>query len=369
MATLESLFAGRNLTRRVQGIKSGLKLSIPTEFLTPNDEAIGNVAEWFEFDGNRKMAQVVAQDSPAKRVGHQGARKRSATCLRSFEKQAFAMNKLQNLMQVEGEQRDNLGAQYINRQTQELKQRLTNLKQSSAQSMLFRFGVHFDENGSLLPSSTGATVSVTPEIAAGQQGQLDILGEGAIIGASWATASTDIIGHLESIVEQMFRLAGWTITEAFYGKNIPKHIATNDGAKEYINRTPALATQRFESANKVPDGFQELNWHKASNTQYLDESGAWQKLLGDDEIVFTPAPSPEWWANFRGTEMVPNGVVAAQGNVSDAVSMLSNVSQVSGEFSYAAMSHDPLSIEQFVGDNFLPVIRATKAVCKADVTP
>lgn len=367
--SFEQLFAGRNLTARVQGIKSGLKLSIPPELLVPTDDVIGNVAEWFEFDGNRDMATIVAQDSPAKRVGHQGARKRTAMLLRSFESQAFSANKLQNLMSVEGDMRDQLGAQYVNRQTQWFKQRLINLRQACAASMLFRFSLHFNESGQLLASSSGATVSVTPAIPAGQLNSLDILGGGAIIGASWATSSTDILTHIENIKDQMFQLGGWEITEAYYGKNIPKYIAANDFAKTYIDQTPALATQRYENGNAVPQGFQGLNWHKVSATGYLDASGAWVKPLGDDEIVFAPAPSSEWWGWFRGTEIVPNGTVAAQGNVQDAVAMLSNTSQVLGEFSYAAMNHNPLSIEQYVGDNFLPVIRATKAVCKADVTP
>lgn len=368
MATLEELFAGRNLTAMVQGIKPGLPLAIPPEFMSPTDRVPGHTFEWLEVDGNRDMATIVSQDSPAKRVGLRGYRRKSATMLRSFEAQTFTLNKLRNLLTQDGRGvRDEMGRAFVTEQTTEFKRRLSNLVQNTAQVMFFTWELHFNEKGELLTSSSGATTSITVSVPAGQKNQLDILGGGAIIGASWATATTDIPGQLESIRQQMLELGGWMITEAYYGKNIAKYIAANDYAKTLIQQTPSLATQVFANANRVPTGFMEFNWRYAGHLYYVDAGGTVRRPVGDDEIIFTPAPSDRsWWKLAVGSEMVPSGVIPVG---ADASAMLSNVQEVFGEFSYATLSTNPLSIEQFVGHNFLPLVTATKAVCRADVTP
>ena len=367
MATFEELFAGRNLTAMVQGVKPGVPMRIPEQLLEPTDEINGHTFEWMEVDGQRDIARITSQDGPAHTVGHQDAKRKSATMIRSFERQAFVMNDLRNLLTANGQVRDRQGRAYVRRQTEWFKRRLMNLKIAAASQMLFNFRLDYDEKGGLLPSSSGAVVSVVPDIPAGQTGQLDILGNGAIIGASWSNSGTDIMGHLAEIREQMLKLGNWQVTEAFYGKNIPDYIANNTRAKEYIDRTPALARQQVENARKVPDGFQGFNWHNASDAYWIDASGNVQEPLGDDEIVFTPALNDAgWWKHGVGSEMVPTGL-GRVGN--DANAMFGSVQEVMGDFSYATMAQNPLSIEQFAGCNFLPVISATKAVCKADVTP
>ena len=366
--TLEELFSGRNLTKTTQGIKSGIKVMVPERFFMPTDPTVnGNIFEWIEFDGQRDMAVIVSEDSPAHRVDLQGGKHRSAKMLRTFESQNINANKLRNLI-VPGTAnvKDEKGRQFVSRQARWFKQRQVNLIQASHARMLFTFEIHFNEKGEMLTSSTGATTSITVGIPAGQKGQLDILGSGAIIDASWAVSGTDILGHLDEIKKQMLELGGWEITDCYYGKNIPKYIAANDVCKEYINRTPSLAMQQIQQ-KKVPDGFQDLNWHDASSSYYKDAAGAIQRPLGDDEIVFTPSPEDEtWWKYGKGSEMVPSGL----GQVgADAEAMLGDLIEQFGEFAYAVMGHNPVSIEQFTGLNWLFVITATKAVCKGDVTP
>src|SRR5690606_17528177 len=111
------------------------------------------------------------------------------------------------------------------------------------------------------------------------------------------------------IKRQMLKLGGWQITGALYGKNIPTYIAKNDVAKEYINNTPALATQRFDGANLIPQGFQDLNWTPMGDAFYIDADGNPQQILGDDEIVFYPDIDSTWWRLFNGSEMVPAGTL------------------------------------------------------------
>jgi hypothetical protein len=367
MATLDEILSGRNLTKMVQEVKSGLKLAIPDAMLTPTDTVSGNTFEYLKVDGNRDLARLVARDAPARRVGQQGVSRQVATLLDSRESQAFSGNSLLNMINMEvPAQKQRMGEQEVMRQTVWFKKRQINLMQTLAQMMLFQFKIHADKDGNILPSSSGAYVTVDAGVPSGQTGQLDILGGGAIIGASWATSSTDILGHLESIKEQMFTLGGWEIKNAFYGKNIPKYVFANDVAKNWINQNQQLSAAAFR-ANAVPEGFQDLNWHEAgSNVGWFSANGTFNKFVGDDEIVFTPEVSDDWWRMVHGSNAIAMGPVRRGGEAGD---MLADIEEVFGPYSYAEILSNPTRIEQFTGVTFLPLVTATKAVCRCDVTP
>ena len=61
--------------------------------------------------------------------------------------------------------------------------------------MLLDFRLDFYENGEFLTSSSGATVSIDVSIPAGQLNQLDILGRGNSITASWPHTSPELAGN------------------------------------------------------------------------------------------------------------------------------------------------------------------------------
>ncbi len=366
MPMTQELLSGRNLTKMVQEIKSGLPLAVPEAALNPTDMVSGNTFEYLKVDGNRDLARIIARGSPARRVSHQGVSLQNVTMLDTSESQAFNGDSLLNLVDMEApEQKQLKGEQEIARQTTFFKKRQVNLLQVSVQHMMFNFAIHVDEGGNILPNSTGAMVSADAGIPDGQLTQLDILGAGDIIDASWATAATDIVTQIFNIVQGMLHLGGWQITEAYYGKNIPGYIFGNDTAKEWINRNPTLSAQAF-ARNEVPAGFQSLNWHNAANAFYIDAAGTVQTFVGDDEITFTPTISDDWWRFAYGSNLIPTG---AMSRGADANDMLKQLEEVIGPYSYAEMLTNPVRIEQYAGVTWMPMIASTKAVCKGDVTP
>ncbi len=363
---IQEILAGRNLTKMVQEVKSGLPLVVPEAALTPTDSMSGNTFEYTKVDGNRSLARIIARGSPAHRVGQQGISLQKATMLDSAESQEFKGTSLLNLVNIDApEQKQKMGEQEILRQTLWFKKRQVNLLQASVQHMMLNFAIHVDEKGEVLPSDSGAMVSVDAGIPAGQLTQLDILGGGSIIGNSWGTAGTDIVTNISDIILQMMKLGGWLMTEAYYGKNIPGYIFGNDTAKEWINRNQTLSAQAF-ARNQVPEGFQALNWHDASKGFYLDASDTVQQFIGDDDVVFTPAISDDWWRMAYGSNPVPMG---AMSRGTDANDMLAQIEEVVGPYSYAELLTNPVRIEQYAGVTWLPMIVATKAVCRGDMTP
>jgi len=206
-------------------------------------------------------------------------------------------------------------------------------------------------------------VAVDFGVPSGNREQLDVFGEGALISATWANAGTAIHSQVSALKKAARKLTGYPLRHAFYGGNILDYLLGNTKLKELINRTPS--GQQAASANEIPAGFLGLQWHPIDEAFYVDADGAHQDFFGGDTVVFTPDPSPEWWEVVEGTYPVPTDL----GQVGpDGQAALGGVAAAAGMFSYAAVSHNPVGIEQFAGDTFLPP-KVPGAIFIADVTP
>ena len=181
---------------------------------------------------------------------------------------------------------------------------------------------------------------------------------------AWATAGTSIIQQVTAIKKQQAQAGKQPLMHAFYGANIAKYVAANTSAKELINNTPALA-QSYYNTGDLPDGFLGLRWHPAYSAYALDGSGGVSSIFGDDTIVFTPDPNPQWYQFHEGSYMVPRSVDI----VADAAAAARQLDIVYGMFGYAKVGHDPVSITQYAGDTFLPILADASQIVIADVTP
>lgn len=365
MPTLSQVLGGKNATGVIQGIKSGIPTVVPEAFLRQSSRTVhGKLISWFEVDGRRETARLVQYGSPAKRRELQGVTERSATALHTFEKQPMNALELLRLINPATGELDPMGVSEVQRQTREFKALFSNLRIAAVQFALCKGVIHFDAEGNLLPSSSGAAVSVDFNIPAGNKAQLDVFGGGDIIDASWATGSTKIIQHIKEIKKASLKKTGYAIKHAFYGSNIPSYLANNTEAKEYLVRNPQ-ANQTFIDSGEVPAGLGGLTWHPLDEAFYVDADGTVQPMIGDDEIAFVPEPSEDWYELIPGSYAVPTTVDIA----GDANSALSSLTEQYGMFSYGKVTHDPPSIEQYAGDTFLPLIKVPGAVFLADTTP
>ena len=82
--------------------------------------------------------------------------------------------------------------------------------------------------------------------------------------------------------------------------------------------------------------------------------------------MFTPKVERSWYQYVEGSKLIPT----ALGDVGkDTDAEVRNLKKVFGFFSYATMTHNPVGIQHFAGDVFLPIIAAPYAVAIGDVTP
>jgi hypothetical protein len=281
-------------------------------------------------------------------------------------------------MQLQSEDspvRQDMGRQTIARNLVDFGLRFRNLRVSCVYS-IFRYGaIYFDALGNLLPNATGAFYTLSFGVPVGNTGQLDILGEGAIIDASWATVGTGIITHIREIRHAARVKTGYPIRHAFYGANIPGYLLSNTQISGLIVANPQLQQAIAMAPSEIPQGLLGLQWHPMDDAFYVagagttaiggDATGTPQGWSNDDGIVFTPDPSPDWWGFIEGTFPVPTTCDI----VSGMEAALGSFTQAQGAFSYAKVGHNPPGIEHFAGDTFLPLLKNPWAVFLADVVP
>ena len=108
-----------------------------------------------------------------------------------------------------------------------------------------------------------------------------------------------------------------------------------------------------------------MTWLPAYDAFFEDANGVLQSLVGDDQVVFTPEPSPDWIGWLEGTYPVPTNIGAV--NMDATQSLRQNVTTAAGMFAYGILSADPVTVKMVAGDTFLPVLKVPKAIYQATV--
>lgn len=349
----------------VERVKSGVPSDwLPPAYLRPTKTVPGHTAQYTRVDGTRTLAQQVVYGAPSKRMGQEGVTKVPVGLIHTFHDILHETTTLMQVMDLNNEARQNMGMQEVDRQTGQFFRKLRDLRVSTVASALALGAIYFDGDGNLLPSSSGAKLSIDFGVPAGNKTQLDILGDGSIIDASWATAGTDIVGQCTEIKRSMLKKSGWQPTTAFYGANIPGYLSTNTSFTSIIRSNPAVADSFKRGV--IPPDTAGLNWVPGGDAFYVDADGTIQSWIGDDTVVFAPDPSPDWWQFLEGTYPVPTDLGAI---TETAIQQMGSIQEVAGFFSYCKVLDNPVTIQQFAGDTFLPLIASPYAVAIADVTP
>jgi hypothetical protein len=85
-----------------------------------------------------------------------------------------------------------------------------------------------------------------------------------------------------------------------------------------------------------------------------------------DHITFTPEPRSNWWEMLEGTHAIPTNI----GNIyADASAARAGIEEVTGRFSYAKVTDNPVGIDHFAGDTFLPTAKVPANIYIFNTTP
>jgi len=361
-ADIQSVIGARNLIGLIQGVVSGVPADVmPPAFLSANRSVEGATGEYTRVEGTRKTARLVQYGAPSVKRGLQGISEVPIKLLHTFEHQHHTAATLLNLQAEDSPAKQARGKQTIARQVKEFGTLFRNLRVSAVYSAFAKGAIYFDGDGNLLPSSSGAMTTVNFQVPAGNQSQLNVFGSGDVLNANWDTAATDLHAQMRALHKAARKLTGYPLRYAFYGENIPGYIYANTTAQAFITGVPSLSEQAAKAT--IPNGLFGFNWVPVDEAFFVDKDDAYQDWFGADQIVFTPAPSPDWYEFVEGSYLIPRSLNLTK----DASAALGQVEEVTGAFSYATLEDDPTGIKHLAGDTFLPIVKVPDAIFNATV--
>jgi hypothetical protein len=347
---LSDFFTGKKLTELVQSeaIKRGVQFALPPQFLTEgSSRPVGDQVEWDEVSGNRAMAQIVNSLSPSKRVNMKGVTRRYATAVISKEHVNYDANflmelKSDNPFRAEGARRK------IVQNTADFRSRFDALRVGLVQSAITQGKIWIDADGNVLPTLTGAVITIDYNIPVGNiQTKTGTLGD-------WSSAGTDIVGNLKAQRVAALKSNGWWLNNIIYGKNILGYLLANTQLNLMIARNPGY-NQAILEKNDIPPNFLGFNWFPGESAYMVKQDGTTTaSWVGDNQIIMFPDVDASWYELVPAGTIIPRSVVNAGASL-DA--MLNECEATSGYWSYAEMLSDPISIKQIAGDGCLPVIK------------
>lgn len=357
--TIEQILGYVSLTGVIQAIKTGIPDNLPPAFHNIKKQTIGDAGRYTQVKGTRQTARLAMYGAAAHQRALKGVENKDVKLLHTFEHITLDPLVLQRLRNYDNYDIQQMGIQEVDRQQSEFRVYFDNLRVSTMYSMLANGAVYYDGEGNLLPTSSGAVVTVDYGMSANNQSQLN-----GIITASWANANTDIPAQLRALRLRAAQLTGYPLKYAFYGKNVPSYLTGNNYVLDYLSRNVNMA-QRFLDQAELPEGLFGFTWVPVYTSFYQDQNGTDQTLFGDDTVVFTPEIDQTVYELMEGTYFVPSSFNAT----ADMATALSSLKQVVGMFSYGVPVHNPPTAQMFCGDTFLPVWKVPDAMFQADVTP
>ena len=377
--SIEQILGWIELTGEIKKTTSGIPNPLPKQFFTTTKPTDGDKGVYTTTTGQRKVARSARYGAPPPLRELMPVGEKPVKLIHNIEEQEIDPRVMKHLRAKDAFTRD-MGQSEVTRQISEFKQLFMNAQVAAVVSMFSLTTankIHYDSNGYMLPTSSGAAESVDFQIAATHQNQLN-----SIIAASWATATTDIPLHLRNLRKQALKDTGRRLGLALYGENIPTYLATNNFVKDWWIRYPQYAAQWLNGNMEIPSGLFGFVWLPMYGSFFEDNNGTNQDLWGADNVTFLPAiagntPSDtdenamgevpslsEWYEMMIGTYEVPRSLAIT----ADAVAALSNVETVLGMFAYGTVDKYA-KCSTVCGQTFLPVVKNPDCVYAADVTP
>ncbi len=358
MATSESLqdfLSGDRMTKIAQSFseKRGLPDVLPAAFSTPSNRKPSNgKVEYFSVAGSRQLATLVHRNSPSVTREVKGATRKYADCVNpkeSFVLDADFLEALHSNMPVTKQNAQNTLLNWMEDQVAIFR----NTRGALISSAFALGAIYADGDGNVLPSSTGAAVTVDYGIATGNK--LTKAGaDGTYNIGDWSSTTTDVNGKLKAIRVANLKANGYRLSTIFYGSDVPGYLMANTTLKDYWVRHDSIR-EAVAMGNQIPNGVLGYNWVPVEEAYFLDADNTARSWFPSNFLGILPDVSPEWYEFIEGGTAVPVPGIA---NVTSAGNPGDSIQIVNGVYSYATpRSYDPVQQKLIMGDCFLPLIK------------
>jgi hypothetical protein len=343
----------------VEDVKTGIPKVLPDKFWTLKTSTKGDAGEYTRYSGTRQTLPRVEYGAPPVRVKLEAIGTFQVKLLHFNAEMQMKPADYQSLRKYDSREFMNRGKEEVDRQAALFFQKRDNTKVAAVHSMLSQGTISFNSAGDLLPTTSGAALTVDYGIGANNRNQLN-----SVLSASWATDTTNIPKDIEALQIRSLQQTGREITTAVYGASLPGYLAKNTYTKTWLERNPTMNAQWLNGSNVIPNGLFGLNWIPGGRTFYADQDGTTQTWFGADQVTFIPDLDSEVYEYVEGTYDVPTST-----NVFENISSVwASFAERLGDFMYALPVMKPLTAELIAGSTFLPVWKIPDAMYIADVT-
>ncbi len=348
------------LTEAVEVVRTGIPKVLPPEFWNVTENVSGNKARLIEFSGTRRTSRLTPYGAPAKVAEKVSLQDRAMILLSSREEVAFRDELVRIFREWEDYRpQQQFALRELAHQGEQFRQRFENLEVAAVTQTLANAGLlYFDGDGNLLPTSSGAILTVDQGVGSNNKNQLN-----SIIDVTWSNSAANIAKQIFALQAAAVQTTGIPLKYAIYGSNIPGYMAANASLQYFWARNTGY-NQEYLSKNLVPEKFLDLVWVPANQAFYEDESGTVQSIFPADGITFAPEINKATYTLYRGSELVPTQF----GPVADTVAALKSTTEVFGRGRYAKLKDNPVEIIDIGFTHFLPRLKVPNAYFFADVT-
>lgn len=368
--SLQDILGWVAITKAINAIKDGVPNPFPSWLFTVDaaDRVIGDSVKFNRTYGTRKTARVVKYGAPPRHREMQDEELVEAKFIAFGEERQFKPYDLQVLREYESTANGNMAKRVVSNNIKTLATLFGNSRVVAVATTLNTGSIFIDSSGNLLPTSSGADITVSQQInATNNIGTCKDADNNNIFGAtglgSWAAPSTDIPRQLRILQETAARVHGYIPRIALYGRNIPTYIQQCDFTIEYLARTPGLQSVNLKD-NTIPDLF-GFTWIPAWMASYTKDDGTKTSLWNADGVTFLPGPEDAnaFWSMFEGSNLVPRNLNLNQ----NYESALNDIEMVWGAYGYGQLTHKPVGLNVVMGDCFLPAVKLPDTVYIANV--
>lgn len=310
----------------------------------------------FEFAYRQAMkepAPANLRGQPARVLQPTGLSERRIYMLHAFNEIGLSMDALQMIRRPSDETLQKKGREEIQRQFEDFGDRHLIFRAVCLAKTLTQGVIHFNAEGQVLESSSGAAYSVDFGVPASHKNQLDP-GSGNLIATSWDDPAAKILDDLDEIRIQ---------AETENGGE-PKHIWLHHTAKRWLRDNTQLQGYVQGSPDKVDrvlagSMIEDLNgwtWHFYSGT-YQAADGTTKPYLPTSQALITPELGP-WLRAVNGSELI----TSFEGIKSSVDAALGEISEVFGDFAYVKLVDNPTKLVLRMGTNFVYAFANPNAV-------
>jgi len=325
------------------------------------------------FNDARTMGMGRAPGTAAATVRRQSVGRVEFTFPRMYEKLPLLHDELHNFRKIGGpaSEYDEAGKDYIIKQQRWLGQRAANFRLGLTAGMMrgHLYGHQVGDDIYYDFTSSSANIDIDYKIPAGNLNQLNMLGGGAILDASWATTSTDIPRHLSEINAAFQNLAGTNLKQIVLNSKTWQYVINNTA----VARQAGTAATPFESfkrevgmgSNGRPLCVQHATLRSAPFYDFMitdavievgaQGSTSTVKLIPDGNVWFGPEPDSNLFEMLLGSEPVNEGYGKA-------------TTVQYGSHAWTKEFDDPAGVFMYALDNALPALYVPKATAWATVT-